>query len=361
MRIPKSPPDRRFCTLDGMRGIAALLVAVYHFQERQNLDHVGGYLAVDLFFVLSGFVIALNYTARLSDGLPLRSFLKLRVARLYPVYAFGLILGIARQLLAHALGDARAMDWLLLASAAAFGFVMLPSPMHSQLFPLNGPSWSLFFEMAINLIFAAGLWRVRSRAIFAMALLSGLLMIQTIGPPYYFNAGWAWDSFVAGLARTIFSFSAGVLIFRYVSAKESKETWGVLVPLFLMSLLISYDASGPYQKPFELAAVLLAFPSLLALGLLAEPPRRLRRILSFLGDLSYPIYAIHWPLLPLIVPLILKLKMGFWPSAGVYLAVTIALGYATFRLVDLPLSSWLRRRLKSASMARNSPAALSAT
>jgi len=270
-----------------MRGIAALLVAVYHFQERQNLDHVGGYLAVDLFFFLSGFVIALNYTARLSDGLPLRSFLKLRVARLYPVYAFGLILGISRQLLAHALGDARAMDWLLLASAAAFGFVMLPSPMHSQLFPLNGPSWSLFFEMAINLIFAAGLWRVRSRAIFAMALLSGLLMIQTIGPPYYFNAGWAWDSFVAGLARTIFSFSAGVLIFRYVSAKESKETWGVLVPLFLMSLLISYDASGPYQKPFELAAVLLAFPSLLALGLLAEPPRRLANT-QFLGRFILP-------------------------------------------------------------------------
>jgi len=87
----------------------------------------------------------------------------------------------------------------------------------------------------------------------------------------------------------------------------------------------------------------------------------LRKILSFLGDLSYPIYAIHWPLLPLIVPLILKLRLGFWPSAGVYLLITILLGYAAFRCVDAPLSLWLRRKLQPPALTNRSGPALSST
>ena len=361
MGIAKPADSRRFCTLDGMRGIAALLVAVYHFQERQNLDHIGGYLAVDLFFALSGFVIALNYSGRLANGLPLWSFLRFRIARLYPVYALGLGLGIARQVLAHVLHDPRAMNWALLASAAGFGTVMLPSPVHDQLFPLNGPAWSLFFEMAINIAFAAGIWRARSVVILILMMLSVLVMVATIGAPFYFNAGWAWASFLPGLARTVFSFSAGILIYRHVPREQNRHTWGVLVPLLLMTILIGYDASGQHQKAFELAAVVFAFPSLLAFGLLAEPPRQLRKMLSFLGDISYPIYAIHWPLLPLIVPLILKLKLGFWPSAGVYLLVTILLGYAAFRFVDAPVSLWLRRKLQPPALANRSGPALSST
>jgi peptidoglycan/LPS O-acetylase OafA/YrhL len=128
-----------------------------------------------------------------------------------------------------------------------------------------------------------------------------------------------------------------------------------------MTILIGYDASGEHQKAFELAVVLLAFPSLLAFGLLAEPPRQLKKILSFLGDLSYPIYAIHWPLLPLIVPLILKLRLGFWPSAGVYLLITILLGYAAFRFVDAPVSLWLRRKLQPPALANRAGPALSST
>ena len=238
---------------------------------------------------------------------------------------------------------------------------MLPSPVHDQLFPLNGPAWSLFFEMAINIAFAAGLWRARSPVILILMALSVLLMVTTIGAPFYFNVGWAWASFLPGLARTIFSFSAGILIFRHVPRGESRHTWGVIVPLLLMTALIGYPASGPHQKLFELAAVVLAFPGLLAFGLLAEPPRELKTALSFLGDLSYPIYAIHWPMLPLIVPLILKLKLGFWPSAGVYLVITVMLGYAAYRLVDAPMSLWLRRKLQPPANADNSQAALSST
>jgi len=361
MGMARSETSRRFATLDGMRGIAALLVAVYHFQERQNLDYVGGYLAVDLFFALSGFVIALNYSGRLADGLPLWSFLRFRIARLYPVYALGLGLGIARQLLAHALHDPRAMNWALLVSAAGFGTVMLPSPVHDQLFPLNGPAWSLFFEMAINIAFAAGLWRARSVLILALMTPSVLLMVATVGAPFYFNAGWSWASFLPGLARTMFSFSAGILIFRHVRRGECRHTWGVILPLLLMTALISYPASGAHQKLFELAAVVIAFPGLLAFGLLAEPPRQLKSALSFLGDLSYPIYAIHWPMLPLIVPLILKLKLGFWPSAGAYLVITVVLGYAAYRLVDAPMSLWLRRKLQPPAKTRHPRAALSST
>lgn len=342
----------RFRTLDAMRGVAALLVALYHFQERQNLDFVGGYLAVDLFFALSGFVIALNYTLRLSEGLSLARFLRLRLVRLYPVYALGHCLGIARQLVAHVLHDPRAMDWTLLLPAVGLGAMMLPSPVHTSLFPLNGPAWSLFFEMAINIVFAVVLWRVRSVAILGLMAIAACVMILTIGPPYYFNSGWAWDSFIQGAARTTFSFSSGILLYRHIPLKVGTGSWGVLIPLALMSMLIGFNVSGPNQKAFELIAVLCLFPSLIALGLLAEPPRQLQKLFTFLGDISYPIYAIHWPILPLVVPLILKLKFGFWPSAGIYLGMIIVLGYLVLRFVDAPLHSRLRRKLEQPTLGK---------
>jgi peptidoglycan/LPS O-acetylase OafA/YrhL len=119
--------DHRLLTLDGMRGLAAILVVVYHFEVVVKLVP-SGYLAVDFFFLLSGLVIARTYAPRFEDGLKTRDFFVHRIIRLYPLFFVGLLLGLMRaagQTVLH-LPDRMSFDQLSL--AGALGFFMLPAP-----------------------------------------------------------------------------------------------------------------------------------------------------------------------------------------------------------------------------------------
>lgn len=128
-----------------------------------------GYLAVDLFFMLSGFVIALNYNDKIISGLGVTKFFQLRLLRLYPTYFVGAVLGIFRQIGGVLLGLPHSLSVTQQILAGICAIAMLPFPYAGDepisLFPLNNPSWSLFLEFVVNIAFAFVLFRLSSRAL----------------------------------------------------------------------------------------------------------------------------------------------------------------------------------------------------
>ncbi len=201
----------KFRTLDGIRGVAALLVVMRHADPYfKGLPRTESYLAVDLFFVLSGFVLAYSYQARLDAGMTAIRFMRLRLIRLYPLYALGLAIAVAAVVFEAFCGVAPPA-WIEVATLlAAF---MLPSPVYGApagIFPLNGPSWSLFFELAANAVMGAG-WRVLSNRVLVVAcvVFGASLAAVTINLRSA-NFGDLWITFPVGFGRACFSFFAGV-------------------------------------------------------------------------------------------------------------------------------------------------------
>lgn len=354
MTASVTAPLRRFHTLDGMRGVAALVVSVYHYGQRANFPDFPGYLAVDLFFVLSGFVIALNYTDRLAAGLSLRAFAVARLQRLYPLYFVGWFLGIGKQVIGKVAGFGQPLPLPMLATAALLNLFMLPLP-SAEMFPLNGPSWSLFFELAVNLIFAVGLWRAPSQVILASMAVAGIWLVCSVGAPLYLNIGWGLETATSGFARTVYSFGAGVLLFRHVNLGKRYRTPFALAPMVATVMLLLTIPPQAYRIVFELACIAIVFPILILAGLRWECPVWLERTCGVLGDISYPIYVSHWPLLAIAVPLLQRVFAGHPALAGIAFAVAMIAIAVPLSLADTKFRAWLHRRSKSRARTMATP------
>lgn len=293
--MPTVPPaSPRLLTLDAMRGLAAFAVVLFH------LPDVGlaasGYLAVDFFFLLSGFVIARTYDARLRAGLPFRRFAVLRAIRLYPLFLLGLGIGLLRCLGQIVLDRPDRLDPGLLALAAPFELLMLPSPVTEHLFALNGPSWSLFFEMAISLLYGAALVRARLRWLIATVAVCGALLAWITVSRGSLEVGWAWAHLHGGFARVGFAFTLGMVLARVHRAPARGSWWCVLPMLALVAALSLRPAPG-WRVAYDLGVAMLAAPLLVWLGASWNPAPALAHASRVLGELSYPVYAIHYPAL----------------------------------------------------------------
>lgn len=336
---------KRYVTLDGMRGLAAICVACYHFGISNSI-FPSGYLAVDLFFALSGFVIALNYTARLKAGLTPVRFIEIRLIRLYPLYILGLALGtvLAFYKLVH-LNNILGIPTLL--THFLVGCAILPNPFSQYLFPLNIPSWSLFFEIIVNIAFAVTLVHWRSRFIATLIVLSGVALLFSIKPPMYFDIGASWDAPFGGLLRTFFSFSIGILFARLFPTAIWSKSWLALFPL--IALLFVFARSTSRNEWFiEPCIVFILFPLLISFAIRFEPPPGLGKALTFLGDISYAVYVIHVPALSLISSVTYKLHLSATLSEGVYIFTTLFVSTIAVYCFDTPL----RRILNQASRLR---------
>lgn len=166
--------------LDGLRGVAALLVIWYHVFEGfafagggtiTTINH--GYLAVDFFFMLSGFVISYAYDDRLGKSMTLKNFFKRRLIRLHPMVVMGTLIGIVFYLLQGSVRwDGTQVPISLIAFAAVMGMLFIPvipgAPYdirgNGEMFPLNGPSWSLFFEYIGNILYALFIQRFSNKS-----------------------------------------------------------------------------------------------------------------------------------------------------------------------------------------------------
>ena len=200
-----------FETMNGLRGFAALVVVGFHWSLRDPLNLENGFLAVDLFFVLSGFVIAHSYEERLEIGLPLRDFFIIRLVRLYPLYLFGTLFSILVVAISF-LTKGRIIETNVnLFNAIPWALLMLPTPpqnaewSQASLYPLNIPAWSLLFEILINCIYAMSFRYWTAANIFRFLIFSGLSLIsfQFMTNTSFGDCGPNWSNVELGLLRSL--------------------------------------------------------------------------------------------------------------------------------------------------------------
>ena len=281
----------QFATLDYLRGVAAFAVIIMHSRNELGdnlLPHA--YLAVDFFFVLSGFVLAHAYEPRLLTGMTPAEFMRIRLIRLYPLYLIGTVIFIVAATISGELSWVKHKTTIAVFSAIAF----LPDQRSDQLY-LNAPAWSLLFELIANVAYAAIAVRLRTRWLVLLSVVSLLIAascFSSIG-----LGGSRWSDFSGGFPRAGFSFLAGVVTYRLWHASEwhpniRAPLLALSVPLLLLFVVPRHDQYDPY----DFLAV-LAFPPIIYLAASAEPSLRLRSACLWLGAISYALYITHWPLM----------------------------------------------------------------
>lgn len=330
-------PPNGYRTLDLMRGVAALTVALFHIAPDFHLPRPqSAYLAVDLFFALSGFVIAHAYGSRLAGGQSFADFARVRLIRLYPLYLLAFTVGMAA-----ALTPAGQDEWRTgsLLTAVAAGIFMLPAwTGHGMLFPLVYPAWSLFFELLINFV-AAAYWRLLSpRILFPLVVISAFALVRFAFYFGHLDLGVDWGGFLPALARVTYSFFLGVLVQRAGLRSRLHVHPVILTGLLLCTFWASPTES--WRTLFDLAAILVFFPAVLVLGVSMEPSPRLEPAALVAGQLSYAIYVLHIPLLSLATAFALPKS----PANGILLLCGVMLAsYLADRFYDGPLRRTLVR------------------
>ncbi|OWV85535.1 acetyltransferase [Rhizobium sp. N122] len=337
----------RYYSLDAMRGFAAICVVATHFQERYAPS---AYVAVDFFFVLSGFIIAEIYGKRLSRGLPFQSFMAARIKRLYPLYLIGILVGLAQIILLTSWGLRGQSVIDLMVSTLANG-AFLPSPMYflqaspmQGMFPINGPAWSMFWELLINIFFAVWLFRLSIRALCLVALLSAAFLVF-VGLKYgMLNIGWEWPSAIGGLPRVMFSFTAGVVISRLFGGMPAwRKGWTALVPCLLLMICIAAPVPSVLRPYYDLMFAMALAPLIVMLGLFLEMPAKLEALATWIGYISYPVYILHRGVIGVFKPVAGSIGVSGPLAFFVLLGAVVCFAYVTARLLDKTMARRTRR------------------
>lgn len=360
--------------LDGLRGVAALLVVWYHIFEGfatspvdQMFNH--GYLAVDFFFILSGFVIGYAYDDRWKGRMTVGGFFRRRLIRLHPMLVMGVVLGAATYAIQGCVqwDGTRVAGWAV-ALALLLNLLLVPALPGSaaevrgngEMFPLNGPSWSLFFEYIGNILYALLLRRLSTRALTLLVAVSGIgLAAYAAGNlSGYGHMGVGWSlldhNLLGGLLRLSFSFSAGLLLsrrFRPVAVRGAFWICSAAVALLLCIPHIG-GADTPWMNGlYDAACILFAFPLLVWVAASGKTTDRASsRICKALGDISYPLYIVHYPFMYLFYAWLWREGLTFaqtWPVAVGLFFGNIALAYLCLKCYDEPVREWLGRRLRT--------------
>lgn len=285
--------------LDALRGLAALCVLGYHLHTVYggfNL-FMRSYLAVDFFFMLSGFVMARSYEDRLAEGLEAKAFFSARYRRLFPPMCIGAILGY---LLLPAEISGSEISFL---ATLLFIPTLGPEP-----FPANRPTWSIFFELFANALHALCLWRFDRKRLLLIASISAIGVTYLGLPSNSIALGNKADDFVGGIPRVLLAYTVGMVIFRSLKP-FSLPLW----PSYL--LLISALLLIPHGLLMDLLFVVAISPILIVLG--AQRGERVGAI--WLGRLSFPLYAVHYPIL----------QFGERASLSPYMSALIAILFAS--------------------------------
>ncbi len=357
----KDQQDSLFLTLDGIRGLAAGAVVVIHNILFWGLasDAPAIPFAVDVFLVISGFVIAFAYEPRFKEGMSAVGFMRQRFVRLYPLYLVGIIAG-GLVLAIASLGDVRQMTSLVVSAFPAF--LMLPSPPMNawgDLYPLDVPAWTLFFELAVNLIYVL-LWKRLTVPLLALLVVAGgvALVAMTLASGHL-DMGPNWTSVGGGLARAVFGFFMGVLLYRLVGSPRAaprKHSW-LALPALVVVPVLSFLPDVHIARPIvELAFVCLVGPALALWGVSMQPPRATARLIAWIGAISYALYVLHYPLYQ-----VMKRVAGRFPAiyetyapwSGIAILIaSIGVAALAAHVLDKPMRKWLNARLT-----RKAPAA----
>jgi len=284
--------------LDGIRGVAAVSVLLFHLERWLDVPGLAanGNLSVDMFFTLSGFVLALAYSQR-ADAMNLWAFLLMRAVRLMPLIVLATVIGFS-YLLLKASWQASDIVYSTLLIALFTGALNIPffwAPSNiggPQLFPLNGPQFSLFLEVVANAVW----WTVRFGPQISIAAATFIVSATCV---FIFGIGGdTTDTFWLGLAHVGSSFSIGVLLFhldRMVLLRKPQifsVLFWCLTGLMVLLFYIPFEATFPLKLVWKFALA----PALVWTGSGVKMSAVQASLTKYLGDLSYPIYALHYPI-----------------------------------------------------------------
>ena len=364
--------------LDGLRGVVAILVVFYHifegfsFAELTNgvgsglittLNH--GHIAVDFFFILSGFVISYAYDNRWQE-MSTWQFFKRRLIRLHPMLVMGALIGFA----AFAFvgferwdGTTTPMSWVMI--ALLLTMFMIPAVPgvpyevrgNGEMFPLNGPAWSLFFEYVGNILYALFIRRLSTRMLAVLTVLLGAVhawfFLFDVSGYGMIGVGWTIDevNFWGGLVRMLFPFTLGMWLSRTFKPRKVKGAFWIcsiaLIALFAVPYIAS-EGKINLNCLYEYVCIAFIFPLIVWLGACGSSKGATSKLNKLLGDISYPLYIVHYPIMYIFYAwLIDKQVYTLGNCLGTVLlvvAASIILAFLCLKLYDEPVRRWLSKK-----------------
>ncbi len=370
-----SDTKKHYKILDGLRGVAAIIVVAFHILEtftggdhsKQIINH--GYLAVDFFFVLSGFVIGYAYDDRWQK-MTLGGFFKRRLIRLHPMIIVGMIIGAITFYFQDSsffpvISETPVWKMLLV---MVIGFTLIPVG-HSmdirgwtEMHPLNGPAWSLFFEYLGNILYALFIKKLSNKILALLVFIAGAALIHLAVTSSQGDVigGWSIDvtQLRIGFTRLLYPFLAGLLLSRIVKPGQYKNAffWSSLILVVVFSIPRVGNPDQVWQNGlYDSLSIILVFPLVVYIGASGETKGKMSsKISRFLGDISYPLYIIHYPFIYMYMAWIDK-NQSFINSSpfgkptmvlisiGVLL-VCVILAFALFKFYDVPVRKWLTEK-----------------
>lgn len=363
------PAKPHYAILDGLRGVAAIVVVMFHILETHSTSHQDqlinhGYLAVDFFFLLSGFVIGYAYDDRWGK-MSLGEFFKRRLVRLQPMVILGSIIGAIMfyfQACEWMPKVGQTPVWQMLV-VMLIGCTMIPLPPSqdirgwNEIHPLNGPAWSLFYEYIANIMYALFARRLSKTVLSILVVLSaGALVYHAVfGTAGDVVGGWelSQTGLTIGFSRMMFPFFGGLLLFRMARVQPVKNAF--LWCSLLLIAALALPRFGGTEKLwinglYEAGAIIIIFPLIVYMGAggVAEG-KTASRINKFLGDISYPIYITHYPLIYTYTAYVANNNRPpisqAWPYMLLTFVAALLLAYGSLKLYDEPVRKWLKKKL----------------
>ena len=357
---PKRPvPGERqhFATLDGLRGIAALVVVAFHALKPFDLSSMTPHatLAVDFFFCLSGFVIGYAYESRLLSTMSFTDFVAARLIRLYPLILAGLLLGfivyLAKGLAAHQ--SPFTSNLLVVIFLETF---LVPNPLTlgegwTEFPPLDPPAWSLFFEFLANFAYAAFITRLTKKAMTYLLILSAIVVFGQAYVLGEVGGGNHWHNLAGGLGRVFFPFLCGLFLFRRWRKRPARESskFARLVPIALLAVLLCPVPSS-LNWLYESCAVVILFPLIIDAATMDKPKSHTGSVYLFLGKLSYPLYILHYPLIRPFSNFARAHELhgtGFWLLIAAEILGAMGLSFLLLKFFDEPVRAWLTQKWRT--------------
>lgn len=355
--------------LDGLRGVAAILVIFFHLFEahasgpmEQIINH--GYLAVDFFFVLSGFVIGYAYDDRWGK-MSLKDFFRRRLIRLQPMVVMGMFIGAVFFFFGSEAmfpGIDKVSVWKLLL-IFVIGSTLLPVPVSmdirgwGEMHPLNGPAWSLFFEYIANILYGLVIRRFTKTLLTILVIVAGgvLLHYALTNPIGGLAGGWKLDAaqLRVGFTRLMYPFFAGLLlarIGRFIHIKYAFEWCSVILLCVLAFPRLGGEEHLWWNGLYEAICVIVIFPLVVILGAGGKlAGTYFSKTCDFLGKISYPLYITHYPIVYLYWNWVTPRQLAWhqvWPSTLLVAAFCVMMAYACLKLYDEPVRKWLTDKAK---------------
>lgn len=343
---------QHFEILDGLRGIAALSVVTFHFMEWVYADYgknfIGhGFLAVDFFFCLSGFVIGYAYDDRITK-MGIIEFFKSRIIRLHPLVVAGSVLGLLAFLFDPFGGHPGLYSTGKVILAFICSVLLIPLPVIADrgfnLFSFNAPAWSLFWEYVANIVYAFMLYKISRGYLLLLTIVSAVVICFVAYHSGNLMGGWSGPTFWDGSARISYSFLAGLLVYRSNYIIKNKLGFiGIAVLLFL-AFVMPFSKWNWLSEPL---AVLFYFPLLICLGAGATLTPGLKRLCVFFGNISYPLYMTHYAVLWMFGNYYVSRRPGTMKLAFIIIASLIMLvgaAYLIMIIYDMPLRKYLNNK-----------------